>query len=221
MQNRPGTELATLMLGWKMEPTRHRLERLAEQARALGKRYNRAIEVEIDDRELRIEPRRWGAFWGATVHALRNAMDHGLEPADERVELGKPAAGRLVLRTRPEGDFILVEVEDDGRGIDWDRVRRKAEAAGMPHERREDLVAAMMSSGLSTKEQVSELSGRGVGMDALKRATESLEGTIEIESTEGQGSVVRMRIPQDRIYASADLRLAGTTGFELPPPSAA
>jgi two-component system, chemotaxis family, sensor kinase CheA len=216
MQNRPGSELATMMLGWKMEPTRARLNRLAEQARALGARYQRSLDVEVDDGQLRIEPKRWGPFWAALVHALRNAIDHGIEAPEERRALGKSPIGRLVLRTRSEADSILVEVEDDGRGVDWDRVRDKAKKLGMPCESEADLIGALMSSGLSTKEVVSDLSGRGVGMDALARATRALDGTIEVVSQPGKGTLLRMRVPQDRIYGTSDLRLAGTTGFELP-----
>ncbi|MEM1023162.1 MAG: ATP-binding protein [Myxococcota bacterium] len=216
MQNRPGSELATVMLGWKMEPTRMRLARLAEQAEALAQRHQRRIEIEVDDRELRIEPKRWGPFWTSLVHALRNAIDHGIEAPEERRAVGKSEQGRLVLRTRTEEDSIIVEIEDDGRGIDWDLIKAKAQNLGRPANTKADLVNALMASGLSTREVVTELSGRGVGMDALKQATLALDGTISVDSVSGEGTVLRMTIPQDRIYGTSDLRLAGTTGFEMP-----
>ncbi|MEO6771866.1 MAG: ATP-binding protein [Kofleriaceae bacterium] len=182
---------------WSIERVKPRLERFADQARDLARRLGKGeLEVVIADHGLRLDHTKASQFWSAFTHVVRNAVDHGIEPESERIACGKPAHGRLELEARRDGIAIVVELRDDGRGIDWAAVERKAREAGLPAETRDDLVAAILSDGLSTREAVTEISGRGVGLAALRAACGAAGGTIEVSSEVGQGACFRFRFPQ-------------------------
>jgi two-component system chemotaxis sensor kinase CheA len=135
------------------------------------------------------------------THMVRNAIDHGIEPTAERVAAGKPAAGTLTVCARQSGNQILIEVADDGRGVDGDRLVTKALANGViTAERAERLTAAqknalMFEAGLSTAQAVTAISGRGVGMDVVRANIERIGGLIEIESKLGKGVRFTIRVP--------------------------
>jgi two-component system chemotaxis sensor kinase CheA len=132
-------------------------------------------------------------------HLIRNALDHGLETAAERRAAGKPEKGTLALRAGHQGGSVVIEVIDDGRGISRAKVLAKAIAKGLITDDQDlpdnQILRLIFHPGFSTAEQVSSLSGRGVGMDVVKRNVESLRGTVDVESEEGKGSVLRIRLP--------------------------
>ncbi|MCE9574266.1 MAG: chemotaxis protein CheA [Deltaproteobacteria bacterium] len=135
----------------------------------------------------------------ALLHILRNSMDHGLEAPGERIAAGKPARGTVRLAAAHEGAHVVITIADDGRGIDATAVRRKAEAQGLiaPDAvlSEQETLALIMRPGLSTSRAVTEVSGRGVGMDVVKRTIESLRGTIAISSRAGAGTTLRLTLP--------------------------
>jgi len=149
-------------------------------------------------RDLRFDRRRWAPFWAAFVHMLRNAVDHGIESSEERVAAGKPPAGRLALRARQTTDDLVIEISDDGRGIDWEGVRDKAEALGLRTQNEADLVQALLRGGVSTKLTPTEISGRGAGVSACAQACEALGGEMSLESVRGKGATFHFRFPADR-----------------------
>jgi len=180
----------------KLEPTQRRLDTFGEQARRVAGRLGKEIAVHTEGSELRVDSKYWAGFWSAFVHAVRNAVDHGIETPDARVEAGKPAQGKVSLVTRITDDHELaVEIIDDGAGIDWQRIAAKARERGLPATTKEDLEAALFSDGLSTATQVTDISGRGVGMGALLEATRALGGRIEVDSTLGRGTAMRCVFP--------------------------
>lgn len=184
---------------WKHEPMERRLEQLGRQASTLARRVGKvAPTVVVDGGGIRFDPRLWAGFWSAMVHTVRNAVDHGLEEPRDRVALGKPAAGRIVLTARREAKQLLISVEDDGRGIDWERVRAKAKSNAAPHATHDDLVQALFTDGFSTRDQVTEISGRGVGLAALRQAVRELNGTIQVDSTLGRGSIFRFTFEESK-----------------------
>jgi two-component system, chemotaxis family, sensor kinase CheA len=132
---------------------------------------------------------------------LRNAIDHGIEASDRRSELGKPPAGTIAVRARRHLESVIVEVEDDGRGIDVDRVRQVAKARNLvPSDTLakmgdEEVVALIFAPGFSTATEVTGLSGRGVGMDSVKAAVERLGGGVAIQSHFGHGTTIRLTLP--------------------------
>lgn len=198
----PSIELARRMLDWTREPIELRFRRIAEQASYLARKLGRELpDVAIQTANVRLPRRRFAPFWHALTHAVRNALDHGIEPRSERLAAGKPAQGRLGLSASTSGGIVEIRVTDDGSGIDWERVRAAAASRGLPTNDERQLEAALFVDGLSTCTQASELSGRGVGMPALRAVTHSLGGELRVESQRGRGTTLVFRIP----YVEADL----------------
>ncbi len=181
---------------WRHDRASVRLERIAEQTRALGRRLAKGtIDVEIQPNDVRIPHERWATFWSAFSHVVRNAVDHGIESPDERAAAGKPSRGRIRLTTKVVDGTCTVEIEDDGRGIDWDAIAAKAESMGLPSESTADLRAALLSDGVSSRTTVTETSGRGVGMAALKDVCDELGGSIAVTSSMGVGTRFSVSFP--------------------------
>src|SRR6185437_11231124 len=132
------------------------------------------------------------------IHLIRNAVDHGLEPPDARIATGKPEYGHITLSARHAGAEVLVSIRDDGRGLDRARIQARGEEQGLltPGVKLSDneLFQVLFQPGFSTARKVTSLSGRGVGMDVVKRTIEELRGKIDIASTPGQGSEVTLRL---------------------------
>ncbi len=191
----------------KLEPTQRRLQHFAEQAQRIATRLDKTdIIVKVEDHGVRLEPRRWAPFWSAFVHGVRNAVDHGLEHTGERGN--KAPSGTLTLRSRDDGDRLVIEIEDDGRGVDWDAVRERAQRDGLPCSSPEELQAALFVDGLSTMRQVSDISGRGIGMGALLEGTRALGGELSILSRAGEGTLVRMSFPREAAFGERSVALA-------------
>ncbi len=212
-------QLLRMLDDLRREPAARRLERIAEQARHFARRLGKDdVVVRAEANRLRLPAEAWAGLWSALAHAVRNALDHGVESADERRAAGKAAAPCVTLRARlaDEPDFVDVEVEDDGRGIDWERVRQKARAAGLPCESAEDLHEALFRPGLSTKDAADEQSGRGAGMGALREACAQLGGTVRLWSEPGRGTRVRARMP---LHADATSPASRRAQAPAPPPS--
>jgi two-component system chemotaxis sensor kinase CheA len=181
---------------WSEDPTRPHLEHFADRARHLARRLGKAeLDVELRDNDLRVDGERFAPLWSALVHSVRNAIDHGIEPTAVRLAQGKPPRARLVLTTELRGGDVVIEIRDDGGGIDWDTVARRAAAMGLPNGTRRDLVDALFASGLSTASQITETSGRGLGMSALRATCGELGGRVELISEPGAGTTVRCCVP--------------------------
>lgn len=178
------------------EPVERPLARLTRHAIALAERLGKPnLNVSVVADETRLDPHRFANLWSALVHLVRNAVDHGIELPAERITERKPPEGRIVFRAfRAAGDVIL-EIEDDGRGIDWPTVARQAHARGLAYESETDLLRALVSDGLSTRATVSPTSGRGVGMSVVHREVENLCGKLTVRSQPRRGTCWRMQIP--------------------------
>jgi diguanylate cyclase (GGDEF)-like protein len=200
-------DAAALIRRLRLQPVRVKLERFGEQASGIAERLGKKLHVEVVGHDVRLDPLVWSDFWSGFVHAVRNAVDHGIELPEERVAGRKPEAGRLVLRVSESARAVVVEVQDDGRGIDWEAVRAKALRAGMPAASRDDLVRCLFSEGFSTAPCITDLSGRGVGTSALLAATEALGGSIEIDSLLRGPLGSRDRFWAERAGASAYVQI--------------
>jgi two-component system, chemotaxis family, sensor kinase CheA len=197
-------EIAHLLSRFQLEPTRTRLRHLADQAKGIAERLGKAaLEVHVEDHGARLDRATWGPFWQVFVHAVRNAIDHGIESGDERTRAGKAAGGSVWLRTFERDDGVVIEVEDDGAGIDWAAIRARAKVVGLACTTASELEVALFADGFSTADAVSEISGRGVGLGALRDATVQLGGVIEIHSRRGAGTTFRMRFPSSAVIAIA------------------
>jgi len=179
-------------------PTLRRLPRLVRQAAAeLGK----SVELVIDEDGARADKTVVEALFEPLLHLLRNAVDHGLEAADARLTAGKPPVGRLTLSVRPRFETLLVEVADDGRGINLERLRAAALARGVASEAEleamseAETLALIFRPGFSTASAVTSLSGRGVGLDAVRSAIAALGGTVAVASRPGAGTTASLTLP--------------------------
>jgi two-component system chemotaxis sensor kinase CheA len=189
----PQQEILDLIRDWQLEPAQRPLTRLAEHARSLAQRLGKGhIRVAIESNEVRLDAQRWRPFWAAFLHIVRNAVDHGLEPADERRAAGKSETGNITLRAVRARGELQIEVTDDGRGVDWDALADRARASGRTSNGREELLFA---HGLSTRQAADQVSGRGIGMGAARAAGLALGGRVEVTSERGAGTTVRFIFP--------------------------
>jgi two-component system chemotaxis sensor kinase CheA len=136
------------------------------------------------------------------VHLIRNAIDHGFESVAERTERGKPALNKLRLETRLEREQVVFEISDDGRGIDWERVRAICKERGLPNMTRSELLDMLASPGFTTRSVVSDTSGRGIGLSAVATEIRRLGGTLDVESDFGRGCKWLIRVPARSIGGS-------------------
>jgi two-component system, chemotaxis family, sensor kinase CheA len=196
LRNEPSAKLARRVANWWLEPTSRRLARISEQAQRIATRLGKApVEVRIRDNGLHLEAARWASFWSSFIHVIRNAVDHGLEPKDERKSAGKPECGLIEVSTAVQSNSFVVTISDDGRGIDWKRIADRAKIKGIPHKTREDLTEAVFTDGISTAAYVSDLSGRGIGMAAVRAECHARRGTVQLHTTEGSGTRVVFSFP--------------------------
>lgn len=191
--------IAARLGGWELTPAERVLSRLTRQGRALAKKLEKEVDfrIEVSPPALRIDTQVLGPVIASLVHAVRNALDHGIAAPDVRASHGKERVGTIVLRATSDGasGLLSLEVVDDGDGIAWDAVRRKAIARGLPSSTDEELVAALMADGFSTRDEVTATSGRGVGLAGIRQAAVALGGSVVVESTLPVGSRIAVQIP--------------------------
>lgn len=194
-------ELQRRVLELRTAPLLRILEQLPRLAREVAQQVGKRVEVELRGAELELDRAILDRLGDPLVHLLRNAIDHGLESAPERRAAGKSETGRIVIEARREKDEVRIALSDDGGGIDLDAVRARAVARGLiPSELADDLppadVAALIfQPGLSTAASVTEVSGRGVGMDAVRATVEALGGRVELETARGVGTATTLVVP--------------------------
>jgi signal transduction histidine kinase len=189
-------KLERAITAWRLEPVSLRLTRLGKQAEQLAERLGKPpLEVVVDSGNVRLAAEKWGDFWSSFVHVVRNAVDHGIETADERTSKGKRAGGKLWLSVGVEAGQVVIRARDDGRGLNWARLAEKAKEKGLPHATQADLEAAVFADGVSTKEEVTQVSGRGVGMAAVRQVVQAMGGVISIRSETDAGTTFEFRFP--------------------------
>ena len=192
-------ELRDTMMVLRMVPVSQLFGRFRRLVHDLSRETGKTIDLVTEGETTELDKTVIERLADPLVHLIRNSCDHGLECPEDRIAAGKPAAGRVVLSAHQAGGEVVITIRDDGRGIDRDRVRAKAEANGLiepGHSLGEqELLQLIFAPGFSTAAAVTNLSGRGVGMDVVKRTIESLRGTIDVESVSGAGSTITLRIP--------------------------
>ena len=169
--------------------------------RDLSRELNKKIELRISGEETELDKSIVEVIGDPLVHIIRNSCDHGIEPPEERIAKGKPEVGIVNLKAYNEGNSIVIEIQDDGRGLDVEKLKAKALEKGLISEREADTMsdkeayALIFKPGFSTAEKVTNVSGRGVGMDVVKTNIEKLNGIIDIDSELGKGTVIKLKIP--------------------------
>ena len=195
------TELQEGVMKTRMQPIRNAWSKLPRVVRDLSISCGKQVQVKMDGAETELDKTILEAIKDPLTHIVRNSVDHGIETAEVRKANGKPAEGTLWLRAYHEGGQVNIEIADDGAGINVDRVRQKAiekgmitpeQAAAMPER---DAIQLILLPGFSTAAKVTNVSGRGVGMDVVKTNVEKIGGTLDIHSTMGHGTTLRIKIP--------------------------
>ncbi len=200
-QSRILNELQKSVMKIRMVPVEQLFRRFPRIVRDVAKQRNKTITVSIAGQNTDLDKSILDALAEPLAHLIRNAADHGVESAEERAAAGKPANGTITLDAYHEGDQVVIEVEDDGRGIDRDKVLRRAIAAGIVKTddasrlNEEEIHHLLFTPGFSTADQITEISGRGVGLDVVKSALDALKGTIQIDSVLGKGTTFRLMVP--------------------------
>lgn len=199
--DRVTTELQTVVMKVRMVPVGQVFNRFPRMIRDLAKELDKEINLTIEGEETELDRTVIDEIGDPIMHLLRNSLDHGVEHPDDREAKGKPRTGEVGLIARHEGNNVVIMVTDDGKGIDTDIVRRKAIERGMiSAEEAEslddaDAVRLIFLPGFSTAEQITDVSGRGVGMDVVRSKIESLGGHVDVETKIDEGSVFKIKLP--------------------------
>ncbi len=194
-------ELQRRVLELRTAPLVRVTDNLPRTARQVAEKLGKRVEVEIIGAELELDRSILDRLGEPLLHIVRNAVDHGIESPAERIAAGKPEVGHLRIEARRQKDSIVIEISDDGKGIDLASVARRALDAGLIHPDLidelppEEVVGFIFHPGLSTAQSVSEVSGRGVGMDAVKATIESLGGDVELRTEIGRGTTTLLYVP--------------------------
>jgi two-component system chemotaxis sensor kinase CheA len=188
--------------------------------RDLSRELGKEVQLSISGGETELDKTVVDRIGDPLTHLVRNTLDHGIESAEERLAAGKPAAGTLKLHAYHESGSIVIEVGDDGRGLDRQRIVAKAVDRGLIKSdegmSEQDVFRLIFRPGFSTAEAVTNISGRGVGMDVVKRTVEDLRGTVEIDSRAGSGTTIRLRLPLTLAIIDGFLVAAGESRFVIP-----
>ena len=194
-------DLQAAVMKTRMQPIKKVFGRFPRVVRDLARSLNKEVNLELQGEETDLDKNLVEALADPLVHLVRNAVDHGIEPPEERAAVGKARVGTVVLTAEQEGDHIVLTIQDDGRGMDPQKLRRAAVAKGMMDEesaaRLEDSECynLIFAPGFSTKQEISDVSGRGVGMDVVKTRIGQLNGTVSIHSQLGKGSIISIQVP--------------------------
>lgn len=199
--SRVSSDMQSLILAMRMVPIEQVFNRFPRMIRQLSKDLNKKIALEIKGAETEVDRTVIDEIGDPLVHLIRNSVDHGIEHPEERLANNKPEEGNLILRAYHSGNHVFVEIEDDGAGINREKVSKKAIENKLitqqeAEELTDDQVAALiMSSGFSTADTISDVSGRGVGLDVVKNKIEALGGKISVTTSAGKGSVFSIQLP--------------------------
>lgn len=221
MLNKITREIQEVTMSVRMMPLEGLFNKMKRLVRDVSIKMNKKVDFSISGQETEMDKNVIDEIADPLVHILRNAIDHGVETLEERAANGKNEVGAVSLKAKYEGNEILIIIEDDGAGINREKVLKKAEEKGLltvPPETLSDRDVNMLvfEPGFSTAKQVTDISGRGVGMDVVKKNIEKLRGSIDVESEFGAGSKFTLRIPLTLAILDAMLIRIGKSIFALP-----
>jgi two-component system chemotaxis sensor kinase CheA len=213
-------ELQKSVIEIRMVPVGQIYSKLSRTVRKLARELKKELELVLRGEDTELDKMMVEELTDPLMHIIRNAIDHGIEPAEERRTKGKSAVGRVTLNAYQQGNSVVIDVTDDGRGIDAERIRKVAIDRGLigpkeviDQQRANEL---LFMPGFSTATQVSEISGRGVGLDVVKRNIQELKGTIEVMTRAGEGTTFRISLPITLAIIQALIVAAGGEKFAIP-----
>ncbi|MHC4886747.1 MAG: chemotaxis protein CheA [Planctomycetota bacterium] len=213
--------LQTMVMSIRMVPLRQTFHKMQRLVRDTSRKTGKEVQLNLSGEETEIDKTVIDEIADPLVHLLRNAVDHGIATPEERVAAGKAPEGRVGLSAYHQGGNVVIEVSDDGQGLDRDRILEKAAERGLANPKRQDyseaeIFAFIMAPGFSTAKVTTDISGRGVGMDVVKRNIEHLGGRLDIRSTLGEGTTFAIRLPLTMAIADGMLVRVGKERFIVP-----
>lgn len=215
-------DLQSAVMKTRMQPIKKVFGRFPRLVRDLARSLKKEINLELVGEETDLDKNLVEALADPLVHLVRNAVDHGIETPEEREAAGKPRTGKVVLSAEQEGDHILLLITDDGKGMDADILRAKAVEKGLLEKDAADRLSDLecynliFAPGFSTKSEISDVSGRGVGMDVVKTKISQLNGTVNVFSSKGQGSRVVIKVPLTLAIMPTLMVMLGNQAFAFP-----
>ncbi len=219
--NKITRELQEMATSLRMVPVRSTFQRMARLARDTAKKTKKEVNFVMVGEDTELDKTVVDVIGDPLVHMVRNAIDHGIEPSvEDRVQRGKPPVGKVELRAFHKGGSIYIEIEDDGRGLDKQRILEKAKERDLLREGTvlsdNEIFNLVLEPGFSTAATVSDVSGRGVGMDVVKKNIQKMRGQIEIRSTQGEGTVFSIRLPLTLAIIDGMVVRVGSQRYALP-----
>ncbi len=214
------SELQKTSMSMRMVPIRQTFQKMIRLVRDLSKKTGKQANLVMEGEETEIDRNMVDSIYDPLVHMMRNSVDHGVQMPEERKRLGKPVYGTVSLRAYQKGGYMVIEIEDDGQGLNTEKIRRKALERGLIQESDNlsdhDLNNLVFLPGFSTADQITDVSGRGVGMDVVKKAVEKLRGKVDVMSEPGKGSIFTIRLPLTLAIIDGIIVQVGTERYIIP-----
>ena len=214
------SDLQRTAMSMRMVPIKQTFDKMIRLVRDLSKKTGKKVDLVMEGADTEIDRNMVDSIYDPLVHMMRNSVDHGIQTPDERVEHGKPPTGVVHLRAYQKGGNMVIEIEDDGEGLNTAKIRKKAESRGLiqPGDKPTDfeLNNMIFMAGFSTADQITDVSGRGVGMDVVKKAVEKLRGKVEVQSQTGRGSLFTIRLPLTLAIIDGIIVRVGTERYIIP-----
>jgi two-component system chemotaxis sensor kinase CheA len=213
-------ELQDLTMGMRMVPLKQTFQKMARLVRDLGRKSGKTVQLVTEGEDTEIDRNMVEVLNDPLVHMIRNSVDHGIEPAEVRAKAGKPGTGTVSLRAYHSAGSVVIEIKDDGKGLDHQRICAKAIERGLIDPNREltesEAFGLIFLPGFSTAEKITDVSGRGVGMDVVRKNVESLRGRVDVASRPGLGSTFTLRLPLTMAITDAMQVRVGSERYLLP-----
>ena len=216
------TSLHDAVMKVRMVPIERVFNRFPRMVRDLSKELDKKVNLVMHGENTEVDRTVIDEIGDPLIHLIRNSLDHGIEKTEDRIKLGKPEVGNILIKAYPDGNNVVIELSDDGNGIDFNKVKEKAVQIGLcTYEEvnefsEEDLKNMLFEPGFSTSESITELSGRGVGLDVVKNKIESINGSIELETVKNKGTKFTIRIPLTLAIIQALLIKVANETYAIP-----
>ncbi len=214
------SELQHTAMSMRMVPIKQTFDKMIRLVRDLSKKSGKQVNLVMEGAETEIDRNMVDSIYDPLVHMMRNSVDHGIQTPDERVGHGKPPTGTVSLRAYQKGGNMVIEIEDDGEGLNTAKIRKKAERRGIikPGETHSDfeLNNLIFMPGFSTADQITDVSGRGVGMDVVKKVVKKLRGKVDVQSKPGKGSLFTIRLPLTLAIIDGIIVRVGSERYIIP-----
>ena len=214
------SELQRTAMSMRMVPIKQTFDKMIRLVRDLSKKSGKKVDLIMEGADTEIDRNMVESIYDPLVHMMRNSVDHGISPPAERAKFGKPETGTVFLRAYQKGGSMMIEIEDDGEGLNTQKIRKKAIERGLIGESDNlsdfELNNLVFLPGFSTADKITDVSGRGVGMDVVKKAVEKLRGKVEVQSQSGKGSLFLIRLPLTLAIIDGIIVRVGSERYIIP-----